>query len=137
MKKIFLLAALAATLFVSACNKKTSEPEPQQPTIPVADENGLIESFTFQGNLNSTRRGAITVTTSGTVTATGTDRRGNSNSALIIPAGGKLEIAGLPLPTGNASRTISCWVHINGMSDNKRFISYGSPTNWTSLWFGL
>jgi hypothetical protein len=141
MNNLFLSAIFFASLFiVSSCTKKTDDPQPDPaPSIPVADANGLIESFTFQGNLNGTRRGTLTVSTTGNpVSLTANDRQNNPNSALFVPEGTDLRISGLPLPTGNASRTISCWIHANNQTaENKNFVRYGNSSNAFAESFGL
>lgn len=139
MKKMILMAALVSSLLFTNCGKKSEEPAPVVDTFPVADANGVVERFTFDTNLNGTRRTGVSftnVSATNLATVTGTDRTNTANRALLVPQGGAVQITGLPLPTGNAARTISCWVHLNGVTNiGRQFISYG--TNAAGQTFGL
>lgn len=139
MKKIILMAALVSSILFTNCGKKSEEPAPVVDTFPVADANGVVERFSFDTNLNGTRRTGVSftnVSATNLATVTGTDRTNTTNRALLVPQGGAVQITGLPLPTGNAARTISCWVHLNGVINmGRQFISYG--TNAAGQTFGL
>ncbi len=140
-KTLFSLLCVCAIAFTS-CKKEEETPPTPVPTTPevaVADENGVIERFSFDTNLNGTRRTGVGFTNFGTgieaATTTGKNRRNEINKALVVPRGGSVRINGLPLPTGNAPRSISCWVNFGGSSENRQFISYG--TNIRGETFGL
>lgn len=139
MKKIILAVALVSSLLFTNCGKKSEEPAPVVDTFPVADANGVVERFSFDTNLNGTRRTGVSftnVSATNLATVTATDRTNTTNRALLVPQGGAVRITGLPLPTGNAARTISCWVHFNGVINiGRQFISYG--TNAAGQTFGL
>ncbi len=142
MKKNFLWIALAlsATLAFTNC-KKSEDTTPATPEIAVADANGMVERFNFDGNLNGVRRTNVTFSNPNNATVTGTDRRGNANRALVVPANASLTIEGLPLVTGNGSRTIFCWVHPNAVQGShgftKPFVGYGSYSTARGQAFGL
>lgn len=139
MKKIILMAALVISILFTNCAKKTEEPAPVVDTFPVADANGVIERFTFDSNLNGTRRTGVSftnVSATNSATVTGTNRFGVANRALTVPQGGAVQISGLPLPTGNAARSVSCWVHMEGVTNLRRqFIGYGTTEDGKA--FGL
>lgn len=132
MKKNILVFSFAfLTLF--GC-KKNNDSTPATPEIAVADANGMVERFNFDGNLNGVRRTNITFSNPNNATVTGTDRRGNANRALVVPANAGLTIEGLPLVTGNGSRTIFCWIHPNVAQGShlgtlRYFVGYGSGAN--------
>ena len=69
-----LAALFALSLAFTACKKKEeAQPQTQSTTVAVADENGMIEKFSFDGNLKATRRDvsfSVTGTTAPSATAT-------------------------------------------------------------------
>ena len=136
MKTNLILLAVAC-LGLASCKKKDDAPVvPVAPVVTTADANGVIESWQFDGNLSATRRSTATFTTANAPTATATDRKNAPNKALLVPANASLTIDNLPLPQGDVSRTISCWVHFNADATNTRyFVSYGTPQNGKA--FGL
>lgn len=136
MKKniLWIALALSATLAFTNCKKSEETPAPTTPEIAVADANGVIERFNFDGNLNGLRRTNVTFSTVNAPTLTATDRRNQANKALSVPLRGALTVDNLPLPTGNASRTISFWVHFNGnpafqLTNERYFVCYGTQAN--------
>lgn len=136
MKKIIFYSFLIATMTFVACKKSNNDPA--TPEIAVADANGMIERFNFDGNLNGLRRANVTFSNPNNATVTGTDRRGVANRALVVPAGAGLDIANLPLVTGGGSRTMLCWVHPNNSTGNgllRTFVTYG--VNSTGQSFGM
>lgn len=134
MKKNLILFAVAC-LSLTFCKKK-EDAKPVIPAIADADANGVIESWQFDGNLSATRRSTTTITAVNAPTATATDRKNQPNKALLVPANASLTIDNLPLPQGDVSRTISCWVHFNENAiDARYFVAYGTPQNGKA--FGL
>ncbi len=136
MKKILILATLICSISFSSCKKSTEETP--APEIAVADANGVIERFNFDGNLNGLRRTNVTFSNPNSATVTGKDRRGNTNRALVVPANASLTIDGLPLVTGGGSRTILCWIHPNNSTGNglpRNFVSYGANYNEQGIGF--
>jgi hypothetical protein len=141
MKKILFPILCACAIVFTSCKKEEEDtpPTPTTPEVAVADENGIIERFTFDTNLNGTRRTGVAFTNLGTgadvATTTGKNRRNELNKALVVPRNGAVQVSGLPLPTGNAARSISCWVNFGASSNSRQFISYG--TNTIGKTFGL
>jgi len=138
MKKIVILAALVCSISFSSCKKTTEDtptPATPTPTTADADADGVIEKFTFDaGTLNATRRSDFALSVINAPTVTATDRKNQANKAVNVPFRGGLSIDNLPMPLGNASRSLSFWVSFNGnpafqLLNERYFVSCGSRTS--------
>jgi hypothetical protein len=90
----------------------------------------LVPEVIAEYNFNNTYNNLLgnTPFSSNTGTSFTTDRNGNPNSALQLNSA--VSVASIAnLPIGNASRSVSIWVKMNGYVTNNFLFSYGSPND--------